>query len=350
MIAALGLALMLQGEGESFWQERFRRLEAKVEKLQKQNDDLRTMNEALKLNQRALQTELTKLAEHMLRVRSMSGGTVAPASASPNLSKSAQPNPGPSRTVKAKVRFVNTDFNFVILNVGEAQGVEPGFQFDVWREGSKIAVLEVEAFADEERKMTKARVKEGDIKALIVGDEGVARRVGTPNIVSPDNIRHQLSVIEQSKARVTGRMKENYMVTVGKADGLTVGDKVFVYRNGKLRGALKLEFVDKDWSLGKRDDSLHNEEIFEGDVVTVKRLGPVLAGNIRSIPTTQGLFIDLGLQDGAQPGQTYRVSRLGKEIGKIRLKTVNDHWSVGKAVEPSRTEDFEKGDFVELTP
>ena len=189
MIAALGFALMLQANAESLWQERFRRLEAKVEKLQKQNDDLRTMNEALKLNQRALQTELTKLAEHMLRVRSMSGGTVAPASASPNLSKSAQPNPGPSRTVKAKVRFVNTDFKFVILNVGEAQGVEPGFQFDVWREGTKIAVLEVEAFADEEKKMTKARVKEGDIKALIVGDEGVARRVGTPNIESPDRLR-----------------------------------------------------------------------------------------------------------------------------------------------------------------
>ena len=332
MPTVLGILCLLQGgDAES-------QLRARVAALERENADLKTMN-------RALEERLTRLAEAM--VRSGAGGTATVSAPKPETPPII---PGPKETIRAKVRFVNTDFNFVILGAGELQGVEPGFHFDVWRDRERIAVLEVESYADEEKKMTKARVIEGETKSLLAGDEAVAHRIGTPNVEEPENFRGAMDAAERSKARVSGRMQDSYMVTVGQKDGLTVGDKVYVYRSGKLRGALRLKFVDSDWSLGDRDDSITNEDIFEGDVVTVERLGPVLAGRIRSEPTTQGIFINLGTRDGARPGQIYKVSRLGQEIGKIRLKSVNEHWAIGEPEDGSVAESYEKGDFVELVP
>lgn len=310
-------------------------LRARIAQLERENADLKTLN-------RALEERLTRLAEAMAR-----GGTANVSAPKPETPPIV---PGPRETIKAKIRFVNTDFNFVILGAGELQGVEPGFRFDVWRDQERIAVLEVEAYADEEKKMTKARVVEGESKALQAGDEAIANRIGTPNVEAPEDWRAALDAAERSTARVKGRMESSYIVTVGQKDGLTVGDKVYVYRNGKLRGALRLKFVESDWALGDRDDSLHNEDIFENDVVTVERLGPVLAGRIRSEPTTQGIFINLGTRDGAVPGQIYKVSRLGQDIGRIRLSTVNEHWAIGAPEGNAVAESFQKGDFVELVP
>jgi hypothetical protein len=337
MLRALALVSALQVEDPA---AQLRRLEARLEELQRENLELRREN--LELEKR-----LTHLAEQMM--------AVAPAAASdPVRSSAPKPAvlvPGPKATLKAKVRHVNTEFNFVLLNAGEPQGVEPGFRFDVHRDGRKVAVLEAQMFADEERKMTKARVIEGEVKELIIGDEAVARRVGTPNVEPPEDFRRALDAVERSKARVGDRVKDDsFMVTVGQEDGLTVGDVVYAYRGGKLRGTLKLDFVDKAWSLGKPEGATPIDAISKGDLVALKKLGPALAGRIRSEPAKQGIYLNLGSDDGARAGQLFRISRLGREIGRIRLTIVHEHWSIAQPEEGFTTELFQRDDFAELVP
>lgn len=337
MMPLLLLALRLQ-DGDAA--ERIRALEAQVELLRKENL-------ALKRTTRTLEDRLTELAEHL--VRPDAGAGVAQVAVKP---RPAVPVPGPSQPLKAKVRVINSEYKFVILNAGEALGVEKGFRFEVSRDGARVALLEIDdANLDEQGRMSKARVVEGDLAKLIVGDEAIAHRVGAPNVETVDEFRDALKAVEASKARVSGRVENRYMLTVGVSDGLSVGDTVYVYRGGRLRAALKLQLVDKGWSLGARDDSTQNEEIFEGDLVSLKKLGPALAGRICTpAGTPQGIFIDLGLRDGARPGQTFTVSRLGKTTGSLRLQNVNEHWSTAEPLDGAAPSLFEKGDYVELAP
>jgi hypothetical protein len=197
--------------------------------------------------------------------------------------------------------------------------------------------------------MSKARLVEGDVGGLAVGDEAVAHRVGAPNVEPAAEYKETMKTIAATTARVSGRLQDGtYQLTVGRNDGLTINDTVYVYRGGKLRAALKLAFVDRDWSLAKRDDSTQNEEVFEGDQIALKKLGPALAGRISSKPDTQGIFINLGLRDGAQQGQSYAVTRLGKAVGRVRLAEINEHWSKAEPLDGTTAGTFELGDIVEV--
>ena len=243
-------------------------------------------------------------------------------------------------------RAISTEFKFVILNAGEMQGVEPGYRFEVSRDGERLAVLEVERYADDMRKMVKANIIEGDPDKLKVGDSALAFRQGSPGAVDAAAAKAP----EKPVPTVSGRVNDAYMLTIGSTTGAEVGQRVYIYRQGSLRGVLKLDYVDREWSLGKRlEDSPANEDaIAEGDTVMLSEKRSALAGRIHFAGAGRGIYVDIGTRDGAKAGQRFTVSRLGEKVGEIVLDQVNEHFSTAAPVGGASTDTFQKNDFVEL--
>lgn len=347
---AVVLLTPLAGAAQTDPAEQVRRLELELAEARVKEADAATRARALESKLREMESRFDALAAEFQRVKGILKMGENPVTSSHVANTAAEPAdasfPAPSTPIRALVRAISTEFNFVILNAGEMQGVEPGYRFEVSRDGERLAVLEVERYADDLRKMVKAVILEGDANKLKVGDSALAFRQGSPGAVDPATAKAP----EKPAPTVSGRVNDAYMITFGSNDGAEVGRHVYVYRQGSLRGVLKLDYVDRDWSLAKRteDTPQNGEMILEGDTVSPTEKKAVLAGRVHFAGAGRGIYVDIGSRDGAKAGMRLAVSRIGEKVGEIVLDQVNEHFSTAAPVGGASTDTFKKNDFVEL--
>ncbi len=122
-----------------------------------------------------LETEKTQAEERVGELETLlAEANTQPASGEPSADgQPATAAAGPAASgISGRVQAVNQGWNFVVVNLGEADGITPNTRFDVYREGSKVATLRVSTV---EPKVSTADVVTNR-KGIQPGDQVVTAR------------------------------------------------------------------------------------------------------------------------------------------------------------------------------
>ncbi len=341
--------------------------------LQDPLDDLKKELEQVKKDNAELRERVTLLdkqtsedARVILRLRQAlklhEGGAAAPPPvapvAIPDKPAEGEAPSGPLEPLRAKVDYVDAKQGFVVINKGERHGVKTGFKFEILRETfegqnaaarlTKIAVAEFQKFLGQEHLMSMLKVVEGNPGDVRVEDEAVAYRRIDPRPAAP-----ALPPAEAAKAqglyRITGTAGKGFVLNYGTADGARQTDVVMVYKDGKLKAKLRLDTVERTFSVGQVIDNTLNAAPEVDDQVFTQELKKAVIGKVQLIDEKRGIFVDVGSSNfNVNSGQRLEVRRQGQRVGTITLVQVEKFWSWARPDGQTRHEDLKKGDHVEL--
>jgi hypothetical protein len=327
------------------------------EDLKKENERLKQQLETLNKECDRLQRAVEESAQEIVRLRAM----IKQIQSQPVVEKPREADPqnptlpvGPAKPIVGKVMAVDPKFNFVLVNLGELDGVKPGYRFEIVRRDDKgamrrIAVAEFDKFIGESKAQSKLKVVEGIAGDIKFEDEALAFR-------NMDPAKTDLPTPKQPEQPTTGPKKfvikgfngETLWLNYGTQDGAKQTDVVYVYRENRLRAKLRLEQVDKDWSAAKIIDGSKIGEVNMGDEISLKEIKTSAIGTVKFNDERRGMVIDLGSEAGrVKTGQKFEVRRSGRKIGEITLKTVEKFWSYADPAGETKRDEIQVGDVVE---
>jgi hypothetical protein len=268
---------------------------------------------------------------------------------------------GPSGPLRAKVLFRDVDWAFLIINKGEADGVKPGYRFDIMRRRpsddpnkpdewrwEKLGVAEFEKYIEKDRDhQSKLKITEGRAEDMKYEDWAVAHRKLEPGADEGGKTTATSPVAGPRKYTITGRVGEAYMTSYGQQDGAKEGTRVFVYREGRLRAQLRLDSVAKDYSIGRLIEGTQNGEFGQNDPVELKETRLSIVGRVKWNDEKRGIVMEIGSKNGVKPGMKFEVRRQGRKIGVIVVRKVLTAECEADATSDLKRDDVFVEDFVE---
>jgi hypothetical protein len=357
MRTLLSLAILALAAAPAAAQDPLEDLKKEIEGLKKRVTDLEKQNADL-------QRTADEACEEVIRLRmalkeAVARGSAAPAKPAngdgpvPARDPVADPKEevGPEKVMSGKVLDVNPEFNFIVLNLGEVDGVRPGFRFEVIRkdrEGkmSRVAVCEFEKFIGQSKAQSKLKITEGHAKDVKVGDEAFAFR--KIKVERPDGGGAVKAPAAAKKHTITGASEGTFWINFGSKDGARQTDTVFVYRDNKLMAKLRLETVDKDWSAAKVIDGTLRGELVIGDEVALKEMKTSAIGTVKFNDEKRGLILDVGQNNhNVRVGQKFEVRRNGRKVGEVSVIKVDKWHSYAEPSADTKREDIQVNDIVE---
>jgi hypothetical protein len=352
------------------WEQQIDDLKKQVEQLQKeladlkqQKDNLVKENDLLRKDVQGLRALSEESAREVLdlRARLKERGDVLPPNATERTGDPTQPKPdvGPEPVLRAKVWAVDAQFGFVIINKGEADGVLPGFKFDImrrmpvggdpaakdWR-WEKLGTGEFEKYVGQTKAQSKLKIIDGKAQDMKYEDEAVAhRKLGG----SVEGGKIPIPAPGEKKFKIEGKVRDTYMLNYGQRDGAKQTDKVYVYRNNQLRATLRLDTVDKDWAIARLIDGTQAGDFGVGDEILLKEIRTAIVGRVKWNDEKRGIVIEAGLKNGVKPGMKFEVRRQGRAIGRVVVKKCMDYISECEPEDEKtlKREDVFVEDFVE---
>lgn len=335
------------------------KLKKEVAELKADRDRIARENEQLRKDMEALQKIGIEAAQELMRLRAaLKNGTApvagpgpGPGPTHPPAPTDPEPEAGPETVLRGKVYAVDPKHNFIIVGLGEADGVKEGFRFEiVRREGEKlvrVAVAEFEKFIGESRAQSKLNIVEGEAKNVKYEDEAVAfRKAKVERVDRPGT--EPTPAPGPKEFRIKGVAGDTFFLDYGQKDGAHQTDTVFVYRDNRLRAKLRIESVERDWCATKLVDGSKTGEIGVGDVVRLKEERTTTIGKVKFNDPRRGLIIDIGSQNQqVRVGQRFEVRRNGRKVGEIHLTSVDKFWSYAEPAPETKREDIQVEDIVE---
>jgi hypothetical protein len=259
--------------------------------------------------------------------------------------------------IRGRVEHVDARNGFIVINVGERHGVLVGMRFEILREKQnpggapsleKIAVGDVEKFLGQERSMSKLKIVEGQIADIRNEDEAVAYRdVEAPLPPKPKEPEPP----RQGVYKITGVTPGNgFVINYGTSEGAHQTDVVMVYKDGKLKAKLRLDTVEREFSVGKVIDGTQFLAPEMGDQVFLQEVNKKAPhGRVRLIDEQRGVFVDLGQNNfGVKAAQRLEVRREGQRVGLLRITQADKFHSWARPEGETKYADLRQGDFVEL--
>jgi hypothetical protein len=337
------------------------------DELRKEIERLRAENAALREKADLLEQQALEEARSNLSLRQtlklLQSGVVAAdrkADVPPPVAAAAQAFPAPVQAIKGKIVHVNAELGFVTLGIGKREGVQIGYRFEIFRESfengadtpaqTRLAVAEVEKYIGQDS-MSKLKLLEGDVKEIKLDDIAVAIRKLAP--VAPE----AGPVAADGKTgifRITGRAGAGYLTDYGQLQGARQTDLVFCYKDGVQKAKLRIDRVDKSYSVanvvqGSLLPGMPPPDV--GDEIYTRELDKVLSGKVSFSNAQKNLVaIDLRARDGVKVGQRFEVHRLGKKIGVIQVTDVAQWGSWAKPEGDTKYEDLQRYDIVRVIP
>jgi hypothetical protein len=327
-----------------------------VEKLKKELEDLRERVEQLQ-KQTSEDAALIHRLRQALKALESAGANPGAAATAPAATPSG-PAKGPQQVLRTRVEYVDAKMGFLLISLGERDGVKPGYRFEILREEippgggpsrlKKMGVAEFEKFMGNDRLMSKLKVVEGAVADMRAEDEAVAYR----DIESP--LPPPPKAPEAPKPgvyKITGRAGPGYVVNYGSSEGARQTQVVLAYRDGKLKAKLRLDTVERNFSVGNIIDGTQVLPVEEEDQVYTTELRKTAIGKVRLNDEQRGLFVDIGQNNfGAKIGDLVEVRRQGQKVGTLRLAQVDKFHSWARTEGATRREDILINDTVEIVP
>jgi hypothetical protein len=278
--------------------------------------------------------------------------------------------PGPSVPMIGKVVHVNAERGYVTIGIGKPQNVQVGYRFEIFRETfepgaglpkkTKIGVAEVEKYIGQDS-MSWLKVIDGNVRDMRPDDIAVAIR-GLAPVAPPKDPKDPKDPKETkepapdpSKAgafSITGQTGTSFLLDYGTVHGARQTDIVFAYHEGTLKARLRLDKVDKTYSVanliaGSQVAGVPPPE--RGDQIYTRELQKGLTGKVSFLNAKEGsLAVDLRPRDGIKVGQRYEVRRNGAKVGTVLVTDVQSWGSWAKPDGDTKYEDIQKGDFVQV--
>jgi len=329
-----------------------------VEKLRKEVEELRERVAQLQ-DQLAEDAALILRLRQALKTLDASAANPGPAAA-PGPGGENPPAPrGPQQVLRGRIEYVDAKLGFILVGLGEAEGVREGYRFEILREEHtpgggpprlrKIGVAEFEKFMGNERRMSKLKVVEGNAAEMRAEDEAVAYRdVETP-LPSPPKAPEP---VKPGVYKITGKAGSGFVVNYGSREGAHQSQVVMVYRDGKLKAKLRLDTVERTFSVGNAIEGTQILPVEEDDQVYTAEMRKTAIGKVRvSDEKRGGIFVDVGMNNfGAKAGDRLEVRRQGQKIGTIRLYMVDKFHSWGRPEGETQYKDILPDDTVEVVP
>jgi hypothetical protein len=283
----------------------------------------------------------------------------APSDPPPAGKEGSKAETGPLTPVHGKILTVVPDAGFMIVKLGEEDGVKEGWEFEVVRinkdqDGNPNTELlgkaVFEKFVAGSRSQSKLKITEGNPAKMKFGDSVVANRRMEALPPPKEGADKEAKPSEARKFKIVGMTGDTIFVNAGSLDNLKQSDKVYVYRDKRAIAQLRLDRVDKDNSSAKIIDGTKIAEPALNDEVSLKDLKTSIVGKVKRVETSgdaTGAWIEVGQQQGVKMGMQFEVRRQGKTVGRIVVKSLQTWHSVCEAVAPMTLEDLKNDDFIE---
>jgi hypothetical protein len=244
---------------------------------------------------------------------------------------------GPAHPRVGFVAAIADGWGFLIVSLDQMDPRDeprPGTSFVIDREEKAIATAEIVKIRGNNHKnlpMLEVKITKGDVHEIRLGDRAVARRA---------------IPVSEPKARVVGSMgRDVYQIDLGLKDGIKLQDEVYVYRNAKRLGSLKVVDLQFDSSVcrgtgcaARVGDEIRLEEL--------PRPRKSIFGKIVNVD--RHIIADVGFSAGARPGQKFEVRREGRKIGTLSIRDTAQEISFCDPLDGTPREELRKGDSVEL--
>jgi hypothetical protein len=357
LLYALLVPILVQDPAEELRKE--------LEKLRKENLELR--ERMTLLEQQSLDDAQTvqRLAAALKLFRDRGAEESRPGESRPDVNGGDRKEapPGPTQVLRAKVEYVEPKFNFLLVDKGQKDGVQAGYRFEIMRDEfgpgpdgkdeKKVLRLGTAEFEKYIEGMSKLKVIDGKVTEMKVGDDAVAIRALPPVAERPKGAPVPAPA-KPGEYRITGRAgrgeRIGYTVDYGTVQGAKQTDILYVYRDGKLRCRLRLDTVDRNFSVANLvDGSIIDGLPDQGDLVLTKELRQNLIGQIRGMDTKENrVAVNLSKKDEVKAGQKLAVRRNGKPVGGLVIKEVQVWGSWAVPAGDAMLSDFAKDDVVEL--
>ena len=341
-------------------------LAKKVEELMKRVSSLERDKADLQKQVESLEKFSLEASETITRLKKslQNGGARPPAPAEPGpalqgaVPAKAAAEPGPLAPVHGKILSIVPEYGFMVVKLGEEDGVKEGWMFEVIRtvrnpdgtpNNELLGKAVFEKYVTSSRSQSKLKIVEGDPEKMKYGDTVVAHRRMDP-IPPPKDGPDRTAAPEARKFKIVGMTGDTIFLNAGSQDNLKQSDKVFVYRDKRAIAQLRLDRVDKDNSTAKIIEGTKNAEPALNDEISVKDLKTSIVGKVKRIETSgdaTGAWIEVGQQQGVKAGMQFEVRRQGKSVGRIKVKTLQNWFSVCEPVAPMTLEDLRTEDFIE---
>jgi hypothetical protein len=331
-----------------------------VEKIKKEVEELRDRVDQLQ-RQTAEDASLIHRLRQALKALDSAGANPGPGVQPPPAPPGSGANPpaavkGPQQVLRGRLEYVDPKLGFLLVGLGERDGVKPGYRFEILREDNppgggaprlkKIGVAEFEKFMGNDRLMSKLKVVEGNAADMRPEDEAVAYRdVETP---LPPPARAP-EAPKPGVYKITGRAGPGYVVNFGSSEGARQSQVVLVYRDGKLKAKLRLDTVERNFSVANLIDGTQVLPVEEDDQIYTTEVRKTAIGKVRLNDDQRGIFVDVGQNNfGAKIGDLLEVRRQGQRIGAIRLAQVDKFHSWARPDGATKREDILINDTVEI--
>ncbi len=263
---------------------------------------------------------------------------------------------GPDEPIRGRVMFIDKEQGFLLLNIGKKEGVKVGYRFEIVREVKEqgkrelttrhLAVGEVLKLVGAEENHSKVKIVEGDLLSVQLEDEAIAYRKTKTGDAEPTK--------EGSNTRkafkVSGRTNDVYLLNYSGLDGAKPATLVYAYRDKKFIAKLRIDKVEKDYSIARIVEGTQSAEIKEGDTVEMQEVRILVVGRLKYVHRSRGIFLNIGAEEGAKVGMRMQVTRSGKRIGEVVLDSVERYWSTARISGETQVDELKENDFVEEIP
>ena len=216
----------------------------------------------------------------------------------------------------------------------------------------KIAVAEFDKYMAEEKKLSLLRVTEGDTKDIRRTDQAVAICRLVPVRPGPKEEKVVEADPPGNIYKITGRagdgIKAGYVINYGSDNGARQTDVLWAYNNNEYKARLRLDQVEKRFSVGFIINGSDVAAPTEDDELYTREPGKIVFGKVVMVDSDRGIAVDVNKRHGARPGQRYHVRRDGKTVGSIVLTSVQSWGSWARTESGTRIKDVQKRDIVEL--
>jgi hypothetical protein len=263
--------------------------------------------------------------------------------------------------------------NELLVSVGAADGVQVGDVYHIRRGFTYVGSLritEVERAVargefDTKRKGPAAPPQRAD---TIFGGASLPRRAHYEDYEARikelelvnDMLRATLSAAAAIEGRVTSVRGDLVVISVGSADGISVGDVVHLRRGTEFVGRVKIEKVERNLSVGTFDSGFPGVGAppRKGDIACCERARvPAPKPRPEARATTTGrvtsvrddlMVVSIGSDDGVSVGDVFHLRRGAEYVGTVKIEKVLHDLSVGTfdSQHPGPGAPPQKGDLV----